>query len=195
MPMLESMSEVARFMVENGTWGVCIGTILLRLIGDFHSGSNHDMVDESSKSSYMEFSLVISSVTVLIFVWHSYSIHAGRRLLINASDWTKEDEVSPCDRHSGDECEGCLNILKVCQKSAINSIIKSDPKFVVVGCKLSSEVDGEINISTSRFRNVKTKTVGIGFFLRVEWHKRPRVGLLEELIPDCWPFIRSNMNF
>ena len=86
MPMLESMSEVAQFMVENDTCGVCIGTILLRLIGDFRSGSNHDMVDEFSKSSYMEFSLVLSSVTVLIFAWHSYSIHAGRRLLINASD-------------------------------------------------------------------------------------------------------------
>ena len=84
--MLEGVPEVAQSMVENGTCGVCGGTILLRLIGDFHSGSNHDMVNEFLKSRDKEVSEMLSNVAVLIFVWHNYSVHECMRLLIDTSD-------------------------------------------------------------------------------------------------------------
>jgi hypothetical protein len=85
MSMLEDPSEAAQFMVENATCSICTGTILLCLIGDFHSSNSHDVVYEFSKPTDKEVSYVLSNVTVLIFVWHSYSIHAGIRL-INTSD-------------------------------------------------------------------------------------------------------------
>jgi hypothetical protein len=86
MLMPEGVSEVAQFMVENGAYGICIGIILLCLIGDFRSGGSHDMINEFSMSRGKEVSDVLSNVAVLIFVWHSYSIDADIRLLIDPSD-------------------------------------------------------------------------------------------------------------